>query len=75
LIKAGIQKAKGLFVSTSNDNVNLVICLSARQFNKNIKIVSICTNYFNTDKMKLAGADNVISPNYIGGLRMVSEML
>ena len=25
--------------------------------------------------MKLAGADNVISPNYIGGLRMVSEML
>lgn len=75
MIKAGIQKAKGLFVSTSNDNVNLVICLSARQFNKNIKIVSICTNYFNTDKMKLAGADNVISPNYIGGLRMVSEIL
>ena len=32
-------------------------------------------NHNNSDKMKLAGANNVISPNYIGGLRMASEML
>ncbi len=75
LLKAGIKNAKGLFVATSDDNTNLVICLSARQLNKNIKIVSLCINHNNSDKMKLAGADNVVSPNYIGGLRMASEML
>ena len=75
LLKAGIMNAGGLFVSTSDDNTNLVICLSARQLNPGIKIVSLCMNHNNSDKMKLAGANNVISPNYIGGLRMASEML
>ncbi len=75
LLKAGIMNAGGLFVSTSDDNTNLVICLSARQLNPGLKIVSLCMNHNNSDKMKLAGANNVISPNYIGGLRMASEML
>ena len=75
LLKAGIMNASGLFVSTSDDNTNLVICLSARQLNPGLKIVSLCMNHNNSDKMKLAGANNVISPNYIGGLRMASEML
>lgn len=75
LLKAGIMNASGLFVSTSDDNTNLVICLSARQLNPGLKIVALCMNHNNSDKMKLAGANNVISPNYIGGLRMASEML
>lgn len=75
LLNAGIKNASGLFVATSDDNTNLVICLSARQLNPGIKIVSLCMNHNNSDKMKLAGADNVVSPNYIGGLRMASEML
>jgi len=75
LTRAGVKKAKGLFASTNNDNLNLVICLSARRLNGNLKIVSLCINHDNIAKIKMAGADTVVSPNFIGGLRMASEML
>jgi len=75
LLHAGIEKAEGIFATTSDDNLNLVICLSARRLNPKIKIVSLCVNHRNMAKIKLAGANNVISTNYIGGLRMASEML
>ncbi|MEZ4688981.1 MAG: NAD-binding protein [Ignavibacteria bacterium] len=75
LIKAGIERAEGIFASTSDDNLNLVICLSARRLNPDIKIVSLCVNHRNLSKIKLAGANKIVSTNYISGLRMASEML
>lgn len=75
LLKTGIKRAKGLFAATNQDNLNLIISLSARRINPEIKIVSLCVNHSNMDKIKLAGADIVVSANYIGGLRMVSEMV
>jgi len=75
LVKAGIEKAVGLFAATTNDNLNLVICLSARRLNPSLKIVALSSTHNNVDKLKIAGADQVVSPNYIGGLRMASEMI
>lgn len=75
LEKAGIKKAKGIFASTTNDNTNIVICLSARRLNPKLNIVSLCNSHSNSEKLKAAGADQFVSPNYIGGLRMASEML
>jgi len=75
LEKAGIDKAKGIFASTTNDNTNIVICLSARRLNPKLNIVSLCNAHINSEKLKTAGADQIVSPNYIGGLRMASEML
>ncbi|MCB0726373.1 MAG: potassium channel protein [Ignavibacteriae bacterium] len=75
LLKAGIERAEGIFASTSDDNLNLVICLSARRLNPDIKIVSLCVNHRNLSKIKLAGANKIVSTNYISGLRMASEML
>ncbi len=75
LNKAGIGAAKGLFAVTSDDNMNLVICLTAKQLNPNLRIVSQCNELKNSDKLKHAGADAVVSPVYIGGLRMASEMV
>ena len=71
----GIKKAKGLFVTTGDDNTNLVICLTARQLNPAVKIVSRAKGIVHTRKLKRAGANRVVSPNYIGGIRMASEML
>ncbi len=75
LMKAGIDRATGLFAATTNDNLNLVISLSARRLNPNIKIVALCSTHSNMEKLKIAGADQVVSPNYIGALRMASEMV
>jgi len=75
LKKAGIENAIGLFAATDDDNKNLIISLSARQMNPNIKVVASCHNNMNAEKMKRAGANAVVSPTLIGGLRMASEMI
>ncbi len=71
----GITKAAGIFATAADDNTNLVICLTARQLNPAIKIVARLNDMTRVNKMKRAGADKVISPNFIGGLQMASEMV
>jgi voltage-gated potassium channel len=75
LIKAGIESASGLFAVTGDDNQNLVISLTARQLNPAVRIVAQCNEMKNVDKMRKAGADSVVSPGYISGMRMASEMI
>ncbi len=75
LWKAMIEHAKGLFATTDSDNDNIVISLTARQLNPALRIISRCNDTKNVDKVKRAGADAVVALNYIGGLRMASEMI
>jgi len=75
LLKASIEKAKGLFAVTGADNQNLVISLTAKQLNPNLRVVAQCKETKNIQKMKKAGADAIVSPTSIGGLRMASEMV
>jgi len=75
LLKAGISRAKGLFAVTDDDNQNLVICLTARQINPALRIVARCNEPKNTNKLTRAGADAVVSPGLIGGMRIASEMI
>jgi len=75
LWQAMIEKAHGLFATTNSDNDNIVIVLTARQLNPKMRIVARCNDAKNTDKLRRAGADNVVALNFIGGLRMASEMI
>ena len=75
LIKAGIERARGLFAVTEDDNRNLVISLTAKQLNPKVRVVARCTDIRNEEKIRRAGADAVVSSRFIGGLRMTSEML
>lgn len=75
LLTAGIERARGLFAVTEDDNQNLVISLTARQLNSRLRVVAQCTEMGNSEKMKKAGADAVVCPSLIGGLRMASEMI
>jgi voltage-gated potassium channel len=75
LLKAGTKYAKGIFASTGDDNRNLVISLTAKYLNPNIRVVARCLDAANQNKIKKAGADAVISENYIAGIRMASEMV
>lgn len=72
LIEAGIEKASTLICALPSDADNLFIVLSARQINKNLKIISRATEETSYKKLKLAGADNVIMPDKIGGDHMAS---
>lgn len=75
LWKAMIEHARGLYATTDSDNDNIVISLTARQLNPQLRIVSRCNDTKNIDKLKRAGADSVVALNFIGGLRMASEMI
>ena len=75
LEKAGAKYAAGLFAVTGEDNHNMVITLSARLLNPELKVVSRCEEVANRNKMSRAGADKVISPAKIGAIRMINEMV
>jgi voltage-gated potassium channel len=75
LLKAGIDKASGIFAVTGDDNQNLVIALTARQLNPEVRVVAQCNETKNLEKIRKAGADAVVSPGYISGMRMASEMV
>jgi len=72
LIKAGIKNASTLICALPGDADNLFIVLSARQINPGLKIISRATEESSYQKLKLAGADNVIMPDKIGGDHMAS---
>lgn len=75
LRRAGIEEARGVFAVTGDDNKNIVISLTAKQLNPRVRVVARCHEIRNVEKMKKAGADAVVSPDFIGGLRMASEMV
>jgi voltage-gated potassium channel len=72
LIKAGIKKASTLIAALPEDADNLFVVLSARQLNQDLKIISRASEDASYKKLKLAGADNVILPDTIGGQHMAS---
>ena len=72
LIQAGLERASTLISALPSDADNLFVVLSARQINKNACIISRASRETSYQKLKLAGANNVISPDRIGGDHMAS---
>ncbi|MGR7812146.1 potassium channel family protein [Lacinutrix undariae] len=72
LLQAGIDKASTLISALPNDADNLFVVLSARQINKTMNIISRASQETSYKKLKLAGANNVILPDRIGGDHMAS---
>lgn len=75
LRNAGVEKAKGLISVLSTDAENLFVSLSARTMNKEIIIVTRCSEPGTANKMKAAGANKVINPYETGGHKMAQMML
>jgi voltage-gated potassium channel len=75
LERAGIRKAKALAATLSTDEANLFLILTAKNLNPKLRIVTKVVNDGARPKLLRAGADAVVAPNFIGGLRMASEML
>ncbi|WP_292244510.1 potassium channel protein [Mesonia sp.] len=72
LKEAGIERASTLMCTLPGDADNVFIVLSAKQLNDRLKIISRATKESTLYKLKLAGADNVIMPDKIGGDHMAS---
>ncbi len=75
LRSAGIERAGGLVAALHNDPQNLFLTISGRRLNPRMRIIARGIDSNTSAKLRQAGADSVVSPNLIGGLRMVSEMV
>lgn len=75
LIKADIAKCRGVFAITGDDSRNLMIIITARQLNPSVRIVARCHEVRNMEKMRKAGADAIVSPDFTGGMRIASAMV
>lgn len=75
LLKAGIKKAKALITTLPIDADNVFIVLSARALNPNLTIISRASEDNSDKKLKIAGANNVIMPDKLGGAHMASLVM
>jgi voltage-gated potassium channel len=70
LKQAGIERARGLVAALGSDADNTYIALSARGLRPDLFIEARSGSQEAEAKLKMAGADRVISPHLIGGHRM-----
>jgi len=75
LREAGIERARGLISVLPTDALNLYVVLSARELNPDLHIVARAGEEGSEKKLLRAGADKVVSPYHIGGLRIAHTIL
>ena len=75
LLSAGIERADGLITTLPTDRDNLFVVITARGLNPALRIIAKIDEVSSQDKFLRSGASAAISSDFIGGLRMVSEMV
>jgi voltage-gated potassium channel len=75
LEQAGVTRARGVISALTDDKDNLFVTITARALHPGLRIVAKAIEAKAEPKLRRAGADAVVSPNAMGGLRMVSEMV
>ena len=70
LQQAGISRADGLVCAVDSDAANVFITLTARALNPRLRIVARAAEHRSVDKLRRAGADEVLSPYGLSGRRM-----
>jgi voltage-gated potassium channel len=75
LVRAGIDRAKGLLASADSDAENLYITLSARARRPELTIVARASDAEAERKLGLAGADRVVQPYSNAGTEMAKLAL
>ncbi len=75
LLMADIANAKGLFAVTGDDSRNLMLIITAKQLKPELRVVARCQETRNIEKMRKAGADAIVSPDFTGGMRIASAMI
>ncbi|WP_319525548.1 potassium channel protein [uncultured Desulfosarcina sp.] len=75
LIKAGIERAKGLVTAVATDSENVFLTLIAKQLNPDLFIVARAIQNTAKRTLQAAGAGKVISPYDLGARRMAHAIL
>jgi voltage-gated potassium channel len=72
LLKANIRTARALITTLPVDADNLYVVLTARALNPGLEIISRASNESSEAKLRMAGVDNVVMPERVGGAHMAN---
>ncbi len=75
LIRSGVKYAKGLVAVLSSDAENVFTTLSAKTLNPHIFVVARAIEDHTEPKLMKAGANRVVKPYELGGVRMAEILL
>jgi voltage-gated potassium channel len=75
LLAAGIKRAKGIVCVLPTDAENLYVILTAKELNPDIYVLSRSEEEESEHRLLRAGADRVMSPYTLGGMRMAMAIL
>ena len=75
LLRAGVMRAAGVFAVTGDDSHNLMIAMSVKLLNPKARVVARLHDIRNESKARRAGADEIVSPDFTGGMRIASAMV
>ncbi len=75
LLLAGVKNCRSLVVTLPSDASNLYVVLSAKALNNNCRLIARAANEEAANKLKLAGADAVVSPYVAAGRTMAASAL
>jgi voltage-gated potassium channel len=75
LLAAGIKTAKGVVCTLPTDADNLYVVLAAKELNPDVYVLSRFEDNASERRLMKAGADRVISPYKVGGVRMSQAIL
>lgn len=73
--KVGVERAQALITTLPSDADNLFVVLTARDINAGMSIISRASDDRSEHKLKIAGANNVILPDKVGGSHMATLVL
>jgi voltage-gated potassium channel len=75
LVKAGIDRARGILVASDDDGDNLYITLSVKARRPDVIVIARGSSEEAERKLKLAGADRVVTPYTTAGRVMAQLMI
>ena len=75
LLLAGVKNCRSLVVTLPSDAANLYVVLSAKALNNTCRLIARAATEEAANKLKLAGADAVVSPYVAAGRTMAASAL
>lgn len=75
LERAGLKRARGLVTALTTDADNVLVTLTAKQMAPHVRVVARAAKLGTENKLRAAGADDIVSPYEIGGRRMANLLL
>ncbi len=74
LLKAGINKARSVIITTHNDDINIYLTIYCRQLRPDIQIIARATNKNEVSKLHRGGADLVMSYASLGSNTILNHL-